>query len=156
MEYSVQPSDKAGLKGRFKGLVREVSIFMDTASEEQKQAFWGLLQDRGILGFLENWRRGERREHPRRSCSIAVDCPTWGGAFKGLVRDISDGGVFVLSIETDRAFSVGQQITVNFPAPPNRPEPVELPGEVVWSGPEGIGVRFTSEGKDLEEVLASL
>jgi len=129
---------------------------MDSASEEQQRAFWGLLEDRNILGFLENWRRGERREHPRRLCSIAVDCPTWGGAFKGLVQDISAGGVFVLSIETDRAFSVGEQITVNFPAPSNRPEPVELPGEVVWSGPEGLGVKFTSEREDLEAVLASL
>ena len=156
MGNSAHLSDKAGLKGRLKGLVKEISIFTDSASEGQKQALWDLLEDRRILGFLENWRRGERREHPRRPCSIAVDCPTWGGAFKGLVQDISAGGVFVLSIETDREFSVGQHITVNFPAPSNRSEPVELPGEVVWSGPEGIGVRFTSEGKDLEEALASL
>ncbi|MDY6953244.1 MAG: PilZ domain-containing protein [Thermodesulfobacteriota bacterium] len=156
MEDSVRLSGKASLKTRLKALVKEISQFTDTASEEQKQAFWALLEDRRIVGFLENWRQGERREHPRKLCSIAVDCPTWGGAFKGLVQDISAGGVFVLSIETDREFSVGQQITVNFPAPSNRPKPVALPGEVVWSGAEGIGVRFTAERQDLQELLASL
>jgi hypothetical protein len=156
MRHPVGESDQPGSTARLRELMKDISTFVDNASEEQKEIFCRLLEDRRILGFLENWRRRERRKHPRRLCSIAVDCPAWGGAFKGLVQDISAGGVFVLSIETDREFSVGQKITVNFPPPPNRQQPVELPGEVVWSGPEGIGVRFTSAGNDLEEMLATL
>jgi len=99
----------------------------------------------------------DRRKHPRKPCSIAVDCSTWGDhALKGLVKDISLGGAFILSIETDRVLAVGQQITVNFATLPNEQEPIELPAEVVWAVSEGIGVKFTTSDSDLEEIIESL
>ena len=99
----------------------------------------------------------ERRKHPRKLCSIAVDCSTWGDhALKGLVKDISLGGAFILSIETDRVLAVGQEITVHFATLPKKREPIELPAEVVWAVPEGIGVKFTTPESNLEEIIESL
>ena len=98
----------------------------------------------------------DQRKHPRKPCFIAVDCSTWGDSLKGFVKDISLGGAFIMSIETDRVLSVGQLITVNFAALPDRQEPIELPAEVVWTVPDGIGVKFTAPDKDLETIMESL
>lgn len=102
-------------------------------------------------------RKPDRRKHPRKPCSIAVDCSTWADySLKGFVKDISLGGAFILSIETDRVLAVGQEITVHFATLPNKQEPVALPAEVVWVLPEGIGVKFTTPDSHLEEIIESL
>jgi len=55
-----------------------------------------------------------------------------------LIRDISRCGMF---IETSRAFSVGEKITIKFQAPSNR-KSYKILGEIVRFQKKGIGVKF--------------
>ena len=155
MVDSAQRSGNSSVKARLKQLNTDISTFIDSASEGQQRILLSLLDDRRLLDLLQDPPQANRRNHPRRRCSIAVDCSSWRDAFKGLVQDISLGGMFILCIETDKVLSVGEQITVNFPTLPNKQEPIEVPAEVVWTAPEGIGVKFTTTSSGLEEILAS-
>jgi Tfp pilus assembly protein PilZ len=59
-------------------------------------------------------------------------------------------------IETDETFSVGEQMKLVF-WPPNRKEPIKTEGQVAWSPPKGVGVKFpTQPGKDLEKMIEAL
>ena len=106
--------------------------------------------------MLDDLRKSDRRKHSRKPCSITVNYFTSGDGFKGLVKDMSAGGMFILSIETDMVLSVGQEIAVNFSTLPNKHEPIELYGEVAWAMPEGIGVKFKAEDQNLEAMIESL
>ncbi len=147
MTDSIQQSEKASLTGRLKELLTDIPPFIDNASEDQK---------RKLLSVLDDLRKSDRRKHPRKPCSITVDYSTQGDGFEGLVKDMSTGGMFILSIETDMVLSVGQEIVVNFPTLPNKHEPIELYGEVAWTMPEGIGVKFKAEDQNLEAMIESL
>ena len=147
MTNSIQQSEKDSLTGRLKELLTDISPFIDNASEDQKQK---------LLSVLYDLRKTNRRKHYRKSCSITVNYSTSGDAFKGLVKDISSGGMFILSIETDMVFSVGQEITVNFPSHAKKQEPIEFPGKVVWTVPRGIGVKFKAKDQNLEAIIESL
>jgi Tfp pilus assembly protein PilZ len=87
---------------------------------------------------------------------LTVNYSTLGDAFKGLVKDISAGGMFILSIETAKVFSVGQELIVNFPTPAKKQKPIEFPGKVVWTVPKGIGVKFKAKDQNLEAIIESL
>lgn len=147
MTNSIQQSEKNSLTGRLKELLTDISPFIDNASEDQKQK---------LLSVLDDLRKSDRRKHSRKPCSITVNYFTSGDGFKGLVKDMSAGGMFILSIETDMVLSVGQEIAVNFSTLPNKHEPIELYGEVAWTMPEGIGVKFKAEDQNLEAMIESL
>ena len=118
----IQESKKNSLTGRLKELLTDISPFIDNASKDQKQK---------LLGVLDDLRKTNRRKHYRKPCSITVNYSIWGDAFNGLVKDISSGGMFILSIETDMEFSVGQEITVNFPTHTKEQELIKLPESVL-------------------------
>ncbi len=143
----IQESEKNSLTGRLKELLTDISPFIDNASKDQKQK---------LLIVLDDLRKTNRRKHYRKPCSITVNYSIWGDAFKGLVKDISTSGMFILSIETDMVFSVGQEITVNFPSPTKKQELIKLPGKVVWIVPKGIGVKLEAEDQNLESIIESL
>ena len=146
MTDSIQQSEKNSLTGRLKELLTDISPFIDNASEDRKLK---------LLSVLDDLRKTNRRKHYRKPCAITVNYSTWGDAFKGLVKDISAGGIFILSIETDMVFSVGQEIIVNFPNHTKK-QPIELPGKVAWTVPKGIGVKFKAKDQNLEAIIESL
>ena len=78
------------------------------------------------------------RENPRRPCLINADCRIKGNNFRSYILDISIGGVF---IETGERVPAGEPILLNFTLPAFS-HPVALPGKIVWSGPQGFGVKF--------------
>ncbi len=143
----IQQSEKNSSTSRLKELLTNIAPFINNASEDQKQK---------LLSMLDDLRKTNRRKHDRKPCSITVNYSAWGDAFKGLVKDISAGRMFILSIETDMAFSVGQEITVNFPNHTKKQEPIELPGKVVWTVPKGIGVKFKAEDQNLKAITESI
>lgn len=147
MTNSIQQSEKNSLTGRLKELLTDISPFIDNASEDLKQK---------LLCVLDDLRKTNRRKHDRKPCSITVNYSTLGDAFKGLVKDISSGGMFILSIETAKVFSVGQELIVNFPTPTKKQKPIELPGKVAWTVPKGIGVKFKAKDQNLEAIIESL
>ena len=81
-----------------------------------------------------------RRQHLRKLVHLRVRYASKDGISSGVIRDISLGGMFILS---RKAFSLGQGIQVAF-------SHADL-GSVVWTAgdvtrvtPEGIGVKFRS------------
>lgn len=86
----------------------------------------------------------EKRQHPRRVPSVAVDFAVQGRAYRGFIHNISVGGAF---IETSESFVVGTKITMTFVSSKDQ-KPIKITGEIVRSGPQGIGVRFKEAQRD--------
>jgi Tfp pilus assembly protein PilZ len=131
MTTSARGSDPSAVQARVIELLTDIFLFVDTASEQQQ---------RRILTALEDLRERERREHPRKACSMRVTVTTPDLFSTDTIRDISAGGAFV---ETPVALSAGDQITLWFSLPERR-EPIMITGEVVWSPRKGVGVKFVS------------
>lgn len=153
-EISEKQADETRVEDRFKELLKDISAFIDKASAEQKQRLLTLFEEIMPLyvRLLEDLRHQDRRKHSRKACSLAAYFATWEGSFQSFVRNISHGGMF---IQTRRVLPAGQQITVSLPPPANRKEMIEVTGEIVWSVPEGLGIKFTSVSKDLQEIIES-
>ncbi|MDY6838284.1 MAG: PilZ domain-containing protein [Thermodesulfobacteriota bacterium] len=120
----------------------------------------GFLQRPGLVSMLEAWQKRERRKASRKPCSDAITCTAKDGAFKGFIKNISNGGVF---IETPRTFSIGQQLSLIFSPTSQKGSssvdqegPIKITGKILWRVPRGIGVRFETASDDLEEILRSL
>ena len=124
---SAGPSNTSSVTARLMALISNIS-------EDQQRA---------LLTQLEAYQNGNRREHLRTPCFIAVDYANQDQVFKGFIQDISAGGVFI----TPRtSFSVGEEITLTF-SPPNYQEPVKIKGEIIRSDQLGIGVKFKTVKK---------
>jgi hypothetical protein len=99
-------------------------------------------QQRLLLQKLEGLRLDngqiEKRGHPRKSCLISVTYTVKDRENRSFILDISAFGVF---IETKEALATGQEIRMIFTIPGHR-VPFQLTGEIVWSGSQGIGVKF--------------
>ena len=78
------------------------------------------------------------RDHNRKSCMISTTYSVEDQNFESFMLDISPAGTF---IETNEAFSTGQQIKLSF-ALPNLSQQLNLTGEILWKGILGIGVKF--------------
>lgn len=80
----------------------------------------------------------ESRKHPRKPFVKSVYFGTQNDYFKGLIKNISRGGVF---IETSDNFSVGQAIKIVIPG--NDLEKfIAIKAEIVRLASEGIGVKI--------------
>ena len=136
-------SNRPSVKAQLKELLRNMLIFVDSASEDERQR---------LLTSLQNFEGEERRRHPRKTCSMQVTVGIWR-LFTEFIKNISCGGVF---IETSESFSAGEHITLTF-SPPNRNKPLRITGRVVRRTPEGIGVEFTTPPNgELEKIIESL
>jgi len=143
MKDPTRQSQTSPVKARLTVLLREISEYVDDASEEERQR---------ILSSLEELWERNRRQHPRKPCSIPVTCTTGDRVIQDFVKNISAGGAF---IETAVAFSPGEHITLMF-STAEQEEPIKISGGIVWRAPEGIGVKFTTASKELEAVILSL
>jgi Tfp pilus assembly protein PilZ len=125
-------------------LLEDLADYIRIASANQKR--------RLLTSLGELWKT-HRRRHPRKPYSIAVYYATQDHVFKDFVTNISAGGVL---IETSQPFSVGEHITLTF-ADPDLGEPFKMTGQIVWSGPAGIGVEFTTPpNQELVRAIESL
>jgi Tfp pilus assembly protein PilZ len=86
----------------------------------------------------------EKRRHSRRVPLVSVDFAVQGRAYRGFIHNISAGGAF---IETRESLEVGAEITMTFLSSKDR-KPIKVTGEIVRSGPQGIGVRFKVAQRD--------
>lgn len=145
-------SDKPGIKSRLKKLGNDISLFADHASEDQQLALLHALEEQRLQTLLNDLPHDERRRAPRKPCSLSVHYAIKDQLLTDIAKNISTGGVF---IETFEPLSVGQEITLTI-SPSNQGDPIETVGEIVWSGPKGVGVRFTTESEDLEAMIEAL
>jgi Tfp pilus assembly protein PilZ len=143
MRDSAEQSKASSVKARLKELLKEISDYVDNTSEEHQQ--------RILIALEELWER-DRRQHPRKPCSIPVTCSTADRVMKNFIKNISAGGAF---IETSVPFSPGEHITLMLSAT-EQEEPIKITGRIVWRVPEGIGVKFSTASKELEAVILSL
>lgn len=89
----------------------------------------------------------EKRRFQRLDCLVAIRYKAKGQNFSADLRNISEGGVY---LQTSRAFSVGEELTLEL-QPQGREEKVV--GDVVWIGPEGIGLKFKVTDRSLIQKL---
>lgn len=82
------------------------------------------------------------RKHKRKSYSKPIRFAAKEFVFEGFLKNISSAGVF---IKADENFSAGQILTFEIPLKKNQKAKVK--GEVVWSSPDGFGVKFLSIDK---------
>ena len=131
---------------------RDISTFSHNATEEEREALLRLLSDGQVLELLEPWRSSDRRSGPRRPCFLTVQFAVGEQVLAEIVKNASTTGVLM---HTFAPLSVGQEITMTI-WPANLKEPVEATGEIVWTGKDGVGVRFkTPPNKNLEDVIES-
>ena len=93
----------------------------------------------------------EKRKHPRKDCLINVNFKIRGQKFSSYILDISSSGAF---IETGESFTTGLKMLLHFPSPQTR-EPLDLIGQIVWTAPRGVGVKFRHITKDQTQILKS-
>ena len=82
----------------------------------------------------------EKRRSQRTDCFLGIAYSVKGHGFRDTLRNISQGGGYLL---TARSFSVGEEISLELPTPHHGEK---VMGDVVWVGPEGIGLKFRTLG----------
>lgn len=91
-------------------------------------------------GETKEWK--DIRRHQRKTYTKTVQFAADDRIFNGLIKNISSAGGF---IEVDANISAGQSIT--FVLPLKKGQRAIVRGEVVWSGPDGFGLKFLSIDK---------
>jgi Tfp pilus assembly protein PilZ len=86
----------------------------------------------------------DRRANTRKDCLINVNFKIRGQKFSSYILDISRSGAF---IETTESFTSRLKMLLRFSSPEDR-KPLNLIGEIVWSDPQGVGVKFHHLTKD--------
>ena len=85
----------------------------------------------------------EKRQFQRSDCLFPVNFAVRGRSYKTSLKNLSQGGA---CIHTYQSFSIGEEISLELP-PQDHGE--QVVGDIVWVGPEGIGVRFRVRGQAL-------
>ena len=91
-------------------------------------------------GESRDWK--DIRRHQRKHYGKAVQFSADDRIFNGLIKNISPAGGY---IKVDQHISAGQSIVFVLPLKDQRKAVVK--GEVVWSGPDGFGLKFLSVDK---------
>lgn len=102
----------------------------------------------------------EMRQHQRAPIELKVDYKKLNSFFADYTKNISKGGTF---IKTKKPLSIGTRFLFKLTVP-QRAEPFELLGEVVWSKADGdepgMGIRFIynsdSQRAEFEAVVERL
>ena len=97
-------------------------------------------RQRDLLKALEEqkFKEKERRKYERKPCFIVTDCSANGRVFSDIIKNISDGGVF---IQTHAPYYVGQKVLLTFEIP-NQERSITKTCKVVRIDQNGIGLKF--------------
>lgn len=80
------------------------------------------------------------RSFPRMDCNLIVDFAVQGKAYRGYMRDISAGGIYIVSSDN---FEIDQEISMCFSiSDSNENMPFKLNGRISQIYPNGIGVKY--------------
>ncbi len=80
----------------------------------------------------------DRRRHPRQPCSLKVGYATMDLSFIDFITDINCWGVF---IQSDKKVPVGESVSMTIPLH-GEEQSIKVIGEVMWSSPQGMGIKF--------------
>ena len=107
---------------------RLLNLLLDMPIEKQLE----------LLEIMDQMQQEKARKHTRRAWKVAVEYSTGDLVMRDYIKDISSGGVF---IETKMPLAIGQELNLKFPLP-NYQKLVKVAGEIIWTSPKGIGVKF--------------
>ena len=94
------------------------------------------------------------RDFPRMECHLLVDFAVQGKAYRGYMRDISAGGVFIV---TSEQFRIGQEIRVCFTLDQLKANlPIKIDGTVKRNSHDGIGVQYQTISNEQQTIINSL
>lgn len=109
-------------------------------------------QQTELLALIDD-RWGEKsRKDARKAFFMTVDYVVADRYYRDFIQDMSDGGVF---IKTRQTFKPGQEILMTFMSP-DQQKPFKIPGEIMRTLDNGIGVRFIKESPVQAETIAVL
>ena len=114
-------------------------------SEDERRTLLNLLEDGLLKGKC-------RRKYFRIERRLPVVYANQRHAYRNFIRDISLGGVFML---TSVPFRAGDDIRIVFNYD-DQGNPIRLVGKVARVTPEGVGVRFISLSHDRRAAILSL
>lgn len=80
----------------------------------------------------------DRRHHARKPCLLKVGYATMDLSFIDFITDINSWGAF---IQSDKKVPVGESISMTIPLHGDE-QSIKIIGEVMWSSPQGLGVKF--------------
>jgi Tfp pilus assembly protein PilZ len=97
-------------------------------------------QPKGVLMADHGMLFGERRHHPRKSCSRLVDINDYRSLYKGHLRNLTAAGAFIeptskISVQID------QELTLTIPYGLKK-KTMTVKAKVAWITNQGIGIRF--------------
>ncbi|MBE9592147.1 MAG: PilZ domain-containing protein [Proteobacteria bacterium] len=110
---------------------RLFTLINDMSDEEQQD----------LITELEERQSRDMRRHERQSSSVSVDYVAQDHNSKGVIKDISIGGVSLETSEIGGSFSIGEDIILTIQYP-NQEKYIKIRGEVVRIEPQRIGVQF--------------
>ena len=119
-------------------IVATLQGLINNMSDDEQLALLERLQDQPNNSVNLEETEIALRGHTRKSCMISIDYVVESRNFEGFMLDINPAGAF---IETNEAFTAGQQIQLAFTLP-NNPARLTLSGEILWNSKLGIGIRF--------------
>jgi len=109
-------------------------------------------QQTELLALIDD-RWGEKsRKADRKDFFMTVDYVVADRCYRDFIQDMSDSGVF---IKTRQVFRPGQDILMTFMAP-DLQKPFKIPGEIMRTLDNGIGVRFKKESPVQAETIVAL
>ena len=126
-----------------KGLSRPPSPFHDGSTARILDGQTGIEEAREIPTEIRRspkYHDENHRKHPRRSFGRPVLYATRNRFFKGTIKDISKGGVF---IEAPDMMAVGLPLTLAIPSG-DQGRGLKLKGEIVRIDSNGLAIRFKS------------
>jgi len=88
---------------------------------------------------------GESRKHPRTSCSIPTVIQSNSRKARGVIQNVSYGGVF---INCSEELSTGQRVFLTIPLKKKR-KLITRAGEIVWRNQNGLGIKFEDQEADV-------
>jgi hypothetical protein len=111
-----------------------------------------LTEQQKLLNELNDRVLLSKRKHNRNTIGSAVEFLTTDGINKGVISNISAGGVF---IETRMPFRCGENIRLKFTFPQDHGTHLRLYGQIVRIASDGIGVQFKRLSREQEISITS-
>ena len=94
------------------------------------------------------------RNFPRIECNLLVDFAVQGKAYQGYMRDISAGGIFII---TSEQFQIGQEIRICFTLNQSTHNlPLKITGTVKRNYRDGVGIQYQTISVDQQSVIHSM
>jgi len=134
-----EPINQSGRSSIIPALIK----LLERLPHTDQQKLLNELKDRVLIS---------KRKHNRKTIGSEAEFLTTNGLNKGVIANISAGGVF---IETRMPLRCGENIRLKFTFPRAQGKQLRLYGQIVRITPDGIGVQFKRLTREQEISITS-